>query len=158
MTFEAPHDAAKFIRTGDGIALGSATFASYGPNDPIGEDQLTNLAATAERAARRFDRKQLEAFSPYLVFLIIDHEVEPAITATAPQIAFTPGEVTGRAFVYSLDSAHIACAAKLSVRNAQPSADLDGVRRKPEAIDVLHRELEVRLRQALATDLRRVGS
>ncbi|MEO8841945.1 MAG: hypothetical protein ABI591_09830 [Kofleriaceae bacterium] len=166
--FVAPdsHGAEQFIRDGNGEALGASTFASYDATAPIQDDQLSRMTAIVDAVQARLtahrvdhlDRKRLTDLEPYVVFIVIDHEVEPVITATAPQIAFTPGQVTGRGYVFSVESGQIVCAATIDARNAQPSTDLDRVRRKPEAADVLHRELEVRIRQALATGLHRVGA
>jgi len=166
--FAAPdqHGAEKFIREGNGDALRTSTFASYGANVPIPDDHLSQMTTIVDAVdtriaanhVDRLDRKQLTDLEPYFVFIIIDHEVEPVITSTAPQIAFTPGQVQGRGYVFSVESGQIVCVAKIDAQNARPSTDLDGVRRKPEAAEVLHRELEVRIRQALATGLRRVGS
>jgi hypothetical protein len=161
-----PSGAEKFIREGNTDALRTASFASYSANGPIQDDQLAQMDAVVGAVdARiktnhldRFDRKRLTDLEPYFVFIIIDHEVEPVISATAPQIAFTPGEVTGRGYVFSVESGQIVCVAKIDAKNAHPSTDLDRVRRKPEALDVLHRELEVRIRQALATGLHRAGA
>jgi hypothetical protein len=161
-----PSGAEKFIREGNVDALRTATFASYSANGQIQDDQLAQIDATVAAVdARikanhldRFDRKRLTDVEPYFVFVIIDHEVEPVVTATAPQIAFTPGEVIGRGYVFSVDAGQIVCATKIDAKNAHPSTDLDRVRRMPEATDVLHRELEVRIRQALATGLHRVGA
>ena len=166
--FAAPDlpGAEKFIRKNIGDALGASPFATYSANVPIPDDRLSQMARVVDAVdARvtanhvdRLDHKRLTDLEPYLVFIIIDHEVEPVITATAPQIAFTPGQVTGRGYVFSIEAGQIVCVAKIDAHNASPSTDLDGVRRKPEAADVLHRELEVRIRQALATGLRRVGA
>lgn len=161
-----PSGAEKFVREGNVDALRTGTFASYSANGQIQDDQLAQMDATVAAVdARikadhidRLDRKRLTDLEPYFVFIIIDHEVEPVVTATAPQIAFTPGEVTGHGYVFSVESGQIVCVAKIDAKNAHPSTDLDRVRRKPEAVDVLHRELEVRIRQALATGLHRVGA
>lgn len=160
-----PHGVEKFIREGTVDALRAATFASYSTNGPILDDQLAEMARIVDSVGARVaanrigpqDRKRLAELAPSLVFIIIDHEVEPVVTSTAPQIAFTPGEVAGRGYVFSVDSGQIVCVANIDARNAVPSTDLDRVRRKPEASDMLHRELEVRIRQALATGLRRVA-
>ena len=169
--FDAPmqRDADRFIRDGAGGALGRTTFASYrAGGTSIRDDQLAAMARIVEGVDARladsradaFDRERLASITPQFVFLIIDQEIEPAITATSPKVSFTPGAVIGRAFVFSVQSGRIVCAAKIDVRNTPDDTYLDGVtrvrgpRKEDAAADVLHRELEIRIRQQLATELR----
>jgi hypothetical protein len=113
---------------------------------------------SADRATA-FDRKQLSTIPPHFVFLIIDHETTPAVTATTPKLAFTPGAVTGRAYVFALQSGTIVCSAKIDARNTADDTYMDAVSSVPAAHKreaaggVLHRELEIRIRQQLATEL-----
>lgn len=74
-------------------------------------------------------------------------------------MTYEPGEVAGRAYVFSLADGKFVCAATTSARTT-PSADapkfLDGVRRAPDARERLHRELEVGIRRSLAANLKAI--
>jgi hypothetical protein len=163
-----PRAADGYIRNGDSTGLGTDTFGAYDAGGTLRDDQLAMMArkidaVDARLSANRataFDRKQLADLPPHFLFMIIDHETPPAVTATTPKIAFTPGAVTGRAYVYAVQSGTIVCAAKIDARNTADDTYMDAVssvrapQQREAAGTVLHRELEIRLRQQLAAELK----
>jgi hypothetical protein len=160
--------ATAYIRTGDmaPLAFDASAFKSFLadrdhalPDDDLlwADGVLTALdkRLTAGRALAT-DQSQLATLDQPYTYVVIDNDVAPHITQTTP-LTYTPGEVDGRAYVFSLTHARFVCAAAITARNT-PSDEhpkfLDGVNTARGAEAVLHRELEVRLRQALAANLR----
>ncbi len=168
--FTAPTPAAadRFVRDGtaDPKGFAASAFRAYGADQPLRDDDLAELAATVGAIDSRLeagiaapsDRVELASLPAYSTFLVIDRDVQPALTGTKP-VGYVPGEVTGRAFVFSVREARIVCTGAITARNPDPDAPgshLDAVRTARDARDVLHRELEVGIRTALATSLRAV--
>ncbi len=155
--FQAPsdHDAERFIKYGNADGAGWDPFASYGAQETITDDQLARAArqveATANRAttgyASRDDRDVAKHIPPHVLFLVIDKQVAPV---PGKGTEYTPGEVVGRSYVFSVARKQIVCAGTIDVKNApgQTTPPDDA-----EANSMLRRELEVRIRQALATGL-----
>jgi hypothetical protein len=165
-----PGDAAadKYIRTGDvdRAAFESSAFRGYIaavkdlPDGDLryAENLVTQIDKRLTTAtADATDRERLADLELYSTSVLIDNDINPEVTQTAPKITYKAGEVTGRAYVFSLKEGKFVCTANITARNT-PSEEspkfLDGVRRAPEAVERLHRELEVRIRQALATNLK----
>ena len=168
-SFEAPPPRAieRFVRDGwaDPSAFDASAFRGYLAGQPVQDDELAGASSIvdvvdrrlAAGTANRFDRERLARIEPRVMFLIIDREVQPEITGAGPKLTYVPGEVIGRAYVYSVNDARIVCAGAVDVRNAPgetPESFLDAVRAAPDGHAVLHRELEVRIRQAFAAGLR----
>jgi len=168
--FVAPTPAAadRFVRDGtaDPTGFAASAFRAYGADQPLRDDDLAEMAGTVGAVDRRLqtgiavpsDRAALANLAMFITFLVIDHDVQPALTATKP-VAYVPGEVTGRVYVYSVRDARIVCAGAINARNPDPGAPgshLTVVRSARDARDVLHRELEVALRTALAAALHAV--
>lgn len=167
--FEAPPQQAadSFVRDGtvDSKVFGASAFQSHAAGQPVPDDQLAHASSLVDAVDRRlaagvvgrFDREELARIDPYIAFLIIDREVQPELTGTGPKATYVPGEVIGRAYVYSVREAKIACAGAVAARNAageDPASYLEAVRAARDGRAVLHRELEVRIRQAFAAGLR----
>ncbi|HEX7843540.1 MAG TPA: hypothetical protein VF469_38970 [Kofleriaceae bacterium] len=172
LPIHAPPDAAAeaFIRTGDvdAAAFDPSAFQSYvAAPDGLPDTDLQRadrvLAAIDGRLAAgkadATDRAWLAGLAPYSTTVLIDKDVEPVITQTAPPVTYEPGEVAGRAYVFSLADGKFVCAATVGARNP-PSADepkfLEDVRRAPDARVRLHRELEVGIRRSLAANLKAI--
>jgi hypothetical protein len=115
-------------------------------------DKGTATARTKERWA---------AIAEPFTFVVIDREDEPEITdMTSEPIEFKPGRVVGRAYMFSLRDAKLVCTGAIDVKSSVPAAAaayLGGVTSESGASKVLHRELEVRIRQALAANLKAVA-
>lgn len=172
LAVHAPGDEAadRYIRTEevDPAAFDSSAFQSYDAGtsalpDPDLARADSVLAVIEHRMmidkVDATDRARLAEVPLYSTSVIIDTEVTPKVTQTAPKLTYQPGEVTGHAYVFSLEDATFICAASLTARNTpseQSPKFLDGVRRAPDALARLHRELEVRIRQSLAANLRSI--
>lgn len=169
---QEPSDAAAdaYIRTGavDTKAFESSAFRGFVADTsghPLPDDELRRAdhvlkaidASLAAGTATAADRDRFAELAPYSTYVIIDLDVEPEVTQTAPKVTYTPGEVTGRAYRFSIDDAKFICAAAVTARNSESERFLEGVRRAPEALDMLHRALEVGLRRALAANLRSIA-
>lgn len=109
----------------------------------------------ANDTASRYDRDTLAAIPPYITVVLIDKETGAALTGAGSAASYTPGQVLGRAYVFSVRDAKIVCAGSIDARNlpAESSPYLDAIRDARDGRDVLHREMEVRIRQSLATAL-----
>ncbi len=107
----------------------------------------------AENTATRYDRETLEGIKSFITFVVIDKEVKAEIERGGSAITYTPGQVLARGFVFSLEDAKIVCAAALDARNTPPESSpyLDALGKDPA---LLHREMEIRIREALASGLR----
>ncbi|HSD88710.1 MAG TPA: hypothetical protein VLB44_14375, partial [Kofleriaceae bacterium] len=166
-TFEPPPsaDADRYIHEGtadpsrfgtDFIALRAG---SAFPDQELERDERIVEGVSGRVAAGHAnagDHEMLKNIDPYIPFVFIDKDTPADITATAPKMTYTPGQVTGRGYVFSIPDGRVVCAATIDVKNPPsdpPPAFLDGIRRAPDAKLALHRELEVRLRQAMATGL-----
>jgi hypothetical protein len=168
--FAAPTPATvdRFVRDGtaDPKVFAASAFRAYGADQPLRDGDLAEMAATVGAVDSRLkagiaapsDRAELANLAAFTTFLVIDRDVQPALTSTKP-VGYVPGEVTGRAYVFSVRDARIVCAGAITARNPDPGAPgshLDVVRSARDARDVLHRELEVAIRTALAAGLRAV--
>lgn len=167
---QGPDEAAAsaYIRTGDvdPKAFDATTFASYDaarlvgalPDGELGRlDRRLGLLAdrVASGQAVEADRERLPALDGRSIVVVIDKDVEPHTTQTAP-LTYTPGEVTARAYVFSFADGRFVCAGAITALNTPSDHKpkfLDGVVSARGAEAVLHRELEVRLRQAIAANL-----
>ncbi len=109
----------------------------------------------ANDTASRYDRDTLAAIAPYITVVLIDNETGAALTGTGSAASYTPGQVLGRAYVFSVRDAKIVCAGSIDARNlpAESSPYLDAIRDARDGREILHREMEVRIRQSLATAL-----
>lgn len=155
-----------FIETNDVDlpAFASSDFRAYEAAAPIpaqpllaAQRVLDGLSrALTTRAATASDKALLADVPLDYLFVLIDRNVEPEITATAP-MTYKPGNVTARGYLYSVLSGKVTCAATIDAKNPPPSPlppFLSKARRAPEARDALHRHLEVAIRQELAANLR----
>lgn len=156
--FEPPtaKAAESFVRYGsiDANYFGKGVFTSFAASDPVRDLQiagaLRDIEVMSKREASRGDLEQLRRFPTHVVFVVIDNEVEPVPeTGTT----FKPGAVTGRSYVFSVAQRRIVCAGVVDVKNASTAQTppQDG-----EAKQMLFRDLEMQLRQALAMNLRSI--
>lgn len=142
------------VDTGYGDAFGSFLAA-----DPIrstmlrhDEDNIESYErgvvqgyATPDDAA-----KLKKEITVHELVVVIDKEVEPV---AGEGTTYTPGQVTGRAYVFSVPKKTVVCAGVIDVKNAP---DLVTSPKDDEAKQMLFRDLEVRLRQALAVSLKSI--
>ncbi len=165
--------AASYIRYGsiDGNYFGNIFFRSYPAGEPlqpldIDEElqQLDKIAAGLEaNTADRNDASRVRDIEDRSLFVVVERETKPLVTP-GPAGGFTPGRIVGTAYVYSYSQQRITCAGALDVQNSESiefdysymeDNVLDRNRREEEAAEAtLHRDLAVRVRQALARDLR----
>jgi hypothetical protein len=96
-----------------------------------------------------------------LVFVIIDKDIEPKVSSTKP-VKLEPGELHARGYVFDVKLSKVACMGKLDVKGSDAKAASayfdtveDGDTRLAE--QMLHRELEIRIREGLATSLKAVA-
>ncbi|HLL23092.1 MAG TPA: hypothetical protein VK427_13220 [Kofleriaceae bacterium] len=155
--FTAPSEEAKvrFVLYGDGsdASFQRSAFVSYTHAGPIGDQRLAQAArriSLLERVGGRDAPEVLRALPTHVVFLVIDREIEPA---PGEGTTYTPGEVAGRAYVFSVATRAVVCAGTVAVKNAP------GLAPPPQdsrARDFLFRDLEIRLREAIAANLRAI--
>jgi hypothetical protein len=134
-------------------------FYAYTTDKPIPAEAITEPLRALKAIAIRFDqgnanpsdRATLEEIGPYLRIVVIDREVPAEVTG---ERTFTPGHITGRSYLYSLHDAKIVCAGKIDATNrddkTSPYVQAFGAN---NAKEILHREMEIRIRQSLVADL-----
>ncbi|HUS30100.1 MAG TPA: hypothetical protein VMZ53_16450 [Kofleriaceae bacterium] len=161
-----PKDAGDdFIKTGDNDTkvFAPSDFMGYlakdgvVPSDELYEYQrnLKQVLALFEKGAATARTKERWAVitEPFM-FVLIDRSDEPEILdMTSTPISFKPGRVTGRAYVFSIKDGKMVCTGAIDAKSSPPAAAaayLDGVTSESVAGKVLHRELEVRIREGLA--------
>jgi hypothetical protein len=124
------------------------------PQDLQVDRPLRQIEGIAKRAAQgdgmRGDIDNLRQLPTHVVFVMIDKETEPVPEAGT---AYKPGEVLGRGYVFSVAQRRIVCAGVIQARNA---AGIETSPRDEEARETLFRDLEMQVRQALATGLRAI--
>ena len=160
--FDAPSAKAaeSFVKYGsvDANYFGTGAFVSFSASEAVRDDQLRGTASAIEHIANLATRgnatrahiDELRKLPTHVVFVVIDREVEPlAGTGTA----YTPGEVAGRSYVFSVAQKRLVCAGTVDVRNAP---NMETSPRDDEAKMMLFRDLEMQIRQALATGLRAI--
>jgi hypothetical protein len=161
-----------FILTGDNDPrdFTSSDFMGYLAKDGvIAADGLDGyelnlkqvLAQLEKGTATARTKERWSVIAAPFTFVVIDREVEPEITdMTSAPIQFKPGRVAGRAYMVSLRDAKIICTGTIDAKSSTPEAAaayLDGARSESAASKILHRELEVRIREGLATNLKAVA-
>jgi hypothetical protein len=166
----APPSAAveKYVRANrlDEQAFHASDFHATNVGDQIHDDvyeDAARLAAEIDGAMTRgtADHSQLVTLRSIpltVTLLVVDHDVEPKLIGSGSNATYKPGEVAGRAYVFSARDSKIVCAATIDVHN-DPSSTLgsylDDVRAAgSDGAAVLHREIEVRIREAIANSLR----
>ena len=105
-------------------------------------------------------RQELDALEKPLVFAMIDSDDEPRVTSVEPKLEMVPGKVAARAYVLDVRSAKIVCAGAFVVKGSDAKAAgplLAGAANPQYAEHTLHQELEVRIREALASSLKAVA-
>ena len=160
--FDAPtaKAAESFVKYGsvDANYFGKGAFTSFSASEPVRDDQLRGATSTIDGIAglaaqgygTRAHLDQLRTLPTHVVVFVVDREVEPvAGTGTA----YTPGEVAGRSYVFSVAQKRIVCAGTVDVRNAP---NMETSPRNDEAKMMLFRDLEMQIRQALARGLRAI--
>jgi hypothetical protein len=159
----------------DGNYFGSGTFRTFQTGEPIADatlaasaEILDEIAAhLAEDKADRRDRDRLYALPATATFVIVDERKEPVVTTSHGEVAsFAAGVIGGRAFVYDVGQRAIICTCDIDVTNSlelkfdfsyMEDNPLDREARMLEAAKaVLARDLEMKIRQALARELRAV--
>lgn len=146
--FPAPSPVAadKFVKYASTEADYGPAYASHDANDPI----PNGLAPWLERLDRPGVERTLKEIPAYAVVVVIDKEVPPN---PGSGTAFTPGQVVARGYVYGVAERKITCTAALDVTNTPnlvtPADD-------KQAEGTLFRELDVKLRQALAAGLKSI--
>ncbi|MBA3499897.1 MAG: hypothetical protein M4D80_28505 [Myxococcota bacterium] len=149
--FDAPtaKAAESFVKYGsvDANYFGKGAFVSFMAGEPV-RDQL--IAGPLRELDGLANKQQLSRMPTHAVFVIVDKEVEPI-----PGVgkAFTPGEVRGRSYVFSIAQAKLVCAGVVDVRNTPA---LETSPQDEEAKQMLFRDLEMQIRGALATGLRAI--
>lgn len=104
----------------------------------------------ADNKVTRADREWLPRIPRFFVVVDVLHEKRPRRTKDS----FVPGEVSAHAYVYSLAEQKVVCKGHLEVRNQPPeTSPYAGIRRPAQGPDILDRELDMQIRQALATNL-----
>ncbi len=150
-----------YVRAGNGDpSFASSDFYGYPGEKPVPGDVLDGWKRTMQSVensvrannATPYDRESLEAIKPFITVVVIDKETPAEITGEGSALTYTPGEVLARAFVFSLRDAKIVCAATIDARNTPPqkSRYLDAFRTDRA---LLHREMELKIREALASGL-----
>jgi hypothetical protein len=151
-----------FIRNGDtDPSFASSDFFGYPAEQPIPDHVIASALQTVENVqkrlasntATRYDRGPLAAIPTFITIARILEETPPDFTNKS----FTPGHVRATAYVYSVRDAKLVCAGTLDVGNTP--ADTSPYRDAVLGLrgnEVLHREIEVRLRQGLAAGLHAV--
>lgn len=156
-----------YVRNGDGDpSFTSSDFYGYPAGTPIPDFVVANALQTVKgigdryvkNRATHFDRATLEAIPSTIAIVLIDKETQPEITGRGKKLTYTPGEVLGRAYVYSIRDAKMVCMGMIDAKNAAPDASpyLDAVRADQDPIGPLHREMEIRIREALVASLRAI--
>jgi hypothetical protein len=149
-----PASADKFVKYASLVEGYGPEFGSHDANDPIPNQlapwlaRIENLERMAAQTAVRTVESNLKDIPAYAVVVVIDKEVAPK---PGSGTAFTPGQVAARGYVYSVADRKIACTAALDVAN---TPTLETPADDKQAEDALFRELDVKLRQALAANLR----
>jgi hypothetical protein len=168
-----PKDAAlQYIKTGDAIpgVFAQSDFLGYLAKDPIiPNDAIVEMSNRADSVVQLFHsgrgtpatRDRIKDLDKPLVFVIIDKDIEPKVETTKP-IKLEAGKLAARGYVFDPKAAKVVCAATLDVKGSDAKAAAayfdtveDGDTRLAE--QMLHRELEVRLRDALAANLKAVA-
>lgn len=120
----------------------------------------------ADGTANRNDQRSIDLENA-IPFIVVEKESAPIVTTSVAGIGgFIPGELIGRAYVYSASAQRITCAADLVVSNSE-SVKFDFSYMQGNYLDkeykmreagkaTLERDLEVRIRQTLASQLREV--
>lgn len=158
---QLPTDAAMdaYVTAGDiDASFVQSDFFGYMADKPIADEPVSTPLRTVDAIRRRldqgtataYDRKALEEIRPYFRIVVIDKEVAPEITGAT----FVPGQVTGRAYVYSIDDARIICAGAIEAKNLDEKASPYAKSLTTDnAKQLLHREMEIRIRQSLVAGL-----
>jgi hypothetical protein len=141
-------------------AFASSDFYGYPADKPIPDSVLVDAQRLVDSIEKRIagktathsDRDRLSTVEPYIKVVLIDSEVPAEITGTGDALTVTPGKLVGRAYVYSLRDAKIVCAGTVDARNVDPSPFREALGTR-DGRDMLHREMEIRIRQALASSL-----
>jgi hypothetical protein len=133
---------------------------------PIPDERLARDAATVDEiakklaagTAKREDSDRLYKLESHVAFVVIDRQIEPLLTETGVDVTYVPGEIHGRAYVFSAHRKTIVCAGKIdavnSVENVLLKSQYGGA--QGAARGILQRDLDVKLREALAASLRSV--
>jgi len=164
---QAPMQAAmdRYVRDGSTDAsFASSDFFGYSADKPIPDHVLESSMQTviavekrlASNTATRYDREPLAAIAPTITLVVIDKDIWSEITGVGSAATYIPGQVLGRAYVYSVRDAKIVCAGAIDAHNVAPDASpyLDALRAERDGRELLHREMELRIREALAKNLR----
>lgn len=155
--------------------FGNVVYRTYPAGAAPGADTLASTARAIDEVAGKLaagkadrrDRDRLARLDRYAVFVMAERQTAPLVTATSAGFGdYLPGELVGRSYVYSFRANAIVCAAALSVRSPDTIAIdfsymqgnyLDHEYKKEQAAKAaLDRDLDVRVRRALATQLRAV--
>lgn len=160
--FAAPSagEAEKFVKFGstDAAYFTTGAFVSAKAGEPVPDLVLANAARTANGIAARtasktassHDVKLLKDLPTHAVFLIVDKELEPL---PEQGTTFKPGAVIGRAYAFSIADQKIVCAAAIDVKSTPA---LQTPPQDDQAKQMLFRDLELQLRQAIASGLRAI--
>jgi hypothetical protein len=175
--FQAPTPTAaeSYVRYAsiDGNYFGSGAFRTFKTGEPVSDATLAASAAILEEigahlAADKADRRDLDRLRNLpdtATFVIVDERKEPVVTTSLGEVAsFAAGVIGGRAFVYDVTQQAIICTCDIDVSNSlelkfdfsyMEDNPLDRDARMLEAAKaVLQRDLEMKVRQALARELR----
>lgn len=146
--------AESFVKYGsiDANYFGKSVFTHFDASERVRDFQLEGALRDldANREPSRGDLERLRAFPKHVVFVVIDKQVEPVVE---PGTTFKPGEIMGRSYVFSVTQQRIVCAGVVDVKT---STTLQTPPQDHEAKQMLERDLEMQVRDALATGLRAI--
>jgi hypothetical protein len=166
-----PKEAAdSYIKLGvvDEKGFASSAFFGYLTSDGVVPNtEVLRLLNSAKRIVRELEasrgtpetRTMLDDLEKPIVFVMIDKDEEPKVTHVQP-IEVDPGKLGARAYVFDLRAVKVTCVARLDVKGSDTKAAaayLGDVQDRHNAEAILHRELEVRIREGLATSLKVVA-
>jgi hypothetical protein len=176
--FEAPtvQAADSYVQYGsiDANYFGSYWVSRIRAGESFGVPYASDLQAVqalekklVDGTADRNDQRSLD-LENVIPFMVVEKESAPLVTSSGGLGGFIPGELAGRVYVYSAASHSITCVADIAVTNSESIrfnysymegnyADKEYKMREAGKAQ-LERDLDVKLRQAIATQLRAVAN
>jgi hypothetical protein len=149
-----PKEVESFVKYGsvDDNYFDKGAYMTFGFNEPVLDKQLVMPLREVESMAGggKTVPERLRRLPTHVVFAVIDKVVEPVPQAGT---TFKPGEVVGRGYVFSIAQKRIVCAGAIDVRS---TPTLVTPPQNEEADQMLFRDLEMQIRQALASSLRAI--
>jgi hypothetical protein len=176
--FEAPtvQAADSYVQYGsiDANYFGSYWVSRIRAGESFGVPYASDLQAVqalekklVDGTANKNDERSLD-LENVIAFMVVEKESAPIVTTSVAGLGgFVPGELSGRVFVYSATAKRITCMADIAVTNSESikfnysymeGNYLDKEMKMREAGKAqLERDLDVKLRQAVASQLRAIN-